>query len=861
MEIVKIENLTFKYPLGNKNALTNLSLTIDSGEFVTVCGKSGSGKSTFLRQFKPLISPYGEREGRVYFGGEDLFLMSQREQSEKIGFVFQNPDNQIVTDKVYHELAFGLENLGLSSKEIRAKVGEMASFFGLQGWFDKNINELSGGQKQILNLAAVMAMQPQIIILDEPTSQLDPIAATDFLNMLQKVNRELGTTVILSEHRLEEVFAISDKVVVLENGEILTMGSPRKVGRTLKEKKSDMAEALPTPMRVHFAVSEDEDCPLTVREGRRWIAEKEVSTEISFERKNDNKGPVVISMKDVWFRYEKNLPDVIKGLSLSVKQGEIYAITGGNGTGKTTSLMLLSSLLKQYRGEIDVSGKIAMLPQNPQAVFTENSLIGDLNQMLENKKFSKEDKDKMLKDVISLCELNELIYNHPYDLSGGELQRAALAKVLLSSPDILLLDEPTKGLDAHYKNKLGEILTGLKESGITVVMVSHDIEFCAEYTDRCGMFFDGDIISEDMTRPFFSGKSFYTTAANRMAREKLPLAVLTEDIILALGGNVGPKQKGQAPALELNKDEQEKTKAKKLTVKNIIWGGVFLTLFVLLQIFFGSMFNDGRKYIVQILGFLLLALSLTNLVPQKELGKQNSGSKDKKLVKRTLIASFLILITIPLTIYVGSLYFGNKKYFLISTLIILQTMIPFMLLFENRKPKSREIVIISVLCGIAVAGRVVFSAIPQFKPLLAVAIVAAVSFGGETGFLVGAISIFVSNFFLAQGMWTPWQMFAAGIIGFIAGILFKKGFIRKTRGSLCIYGGLSTLLIYGIIMNTASVIIYQPNPTTEMFLSAYLLGFPMDVIHAISTVLFLWFASPLMLEKLMRVQEKYGIVD
>ena len=860
MEIVKIEKLTFKYPSADRYAIKDLSLTVNSGEFVTVCGKSGCGKSTFLRQLKPLLSPHGERAGEIFFEGKDLYSLSQKEQCEKIGFVMQNPDNQIVTDKVWHELAFGLENLGVSTEEIRAKVGEMASFFGLQNWFNKDISELSGGQKQLLNLAAVMVVEPKIIILDEPTSQLDPIAAADFLNMLYKINRDMGTTVIISEHRLEEVFTISDKVVALDEGELIAFGTPREVGKVLYDKKSDMIEALPTPMRVSLATKTSGFCPMTVREGRQWLSETEVKSDAIFEEKSFGKGLPVVELKDVWFRYEKNLTDIIKGLSLTVLKGEIYAITGGNGTGKTTSLMLMSSLIKQYRGKIDISGKVAMLSQNPQALFTRNRVIDELTEMADGRKISKEEKDKIISEIITLCEIDKILEMHPYDLSGGEKQRAAFAKVLLSKPDILLLDEPTKGLDTHFKVKLGEILTQIKEAGITTIIVSHDIEFCAKYADRCGMFFDGNIISENKPRQFFSGKSFYTTAANRMAREKLPSAILAEDIIIACGGKIPQKQKRQAPELNLKIEEKKTVTQKKLTVKNMIWGFIFLVLFIATQAFLGEKFADERKYIIHILSFLLLGLSLTNLIPQKDLTREYTASKDKKLLKRTMISAFLIIITIPLTIYIGSFYLGNKKYFIISTLIILQIMIPFLFVFEQRKPKAREVIIISVICALAVAGRVAFSFFPQFKPLLALVIIAAVCFGGETGFLVGAISIFVSNFFMAQGMWTPWQMFAAGIIGFFAGVLFKKGFIRKTRGSMCIYGGISTLIIYGGIMNAATVIIYQTNPTKEMFLSAFLLGLPMDIIHAVSTVFFLWFAAPVIIEKLERVKVKYGLV-
>ena len=855
MEIIKIENLTYSYPDSKKQALSNLSLSVNQGEFITVCGKSGCGKTTLLRHLKPILTPHGNRTGRIYFEGRDIDSLTQREQSEKIGFVLQNPDNQIVTDKVWHELAFGLENLSYSSKEIRSRVAEMASFFGIESWFYKNTSSLSGGQKQLLNLAAIMVMQPSLIILDEPTSQLDPIAASEFLEMLYKINRELGVTVILSEHRLEEAFHLSNKVLVMEEGEAIVFGKPQDIGKVLSETESDMVKALPTPMRVHLAVPNENPCPVTIREGKAWLENMPVQKDVEFKDEYRIKENPVITLDDVWFRYEKDLPDVVKGLSLKVNKAEFYAIVGGNGVGKTTSLSLINAINKPYRGKLKVAGKISMLPQNPKVLFTKKTVISDLEEMKADK--------ELLSQVISLCELEELLNQHPYDLSGGEMQRAALAKVLLTSPDILLLDEPTKGLDAHFKEKLAGVLMDLKANGITIIMVSHDIEFCAKYADRCGMFFDGSIVSEETPRAFFGGKSFYTTAASRMARTVIPSAVLEEDIISALCGKTEEKTEKKPADISFKKPEEKlKRNLKKLTVKNLVFGAVFAILFICCQVMFMGKYTGYIDYVVQAVGYLLLGLSLYNLIPQKELGKTpvRAPQNSKKITKRTLFASILILMTIPLTIYIGIFYLGDRRYYFISLMIILQTILPFMLAFESRKPRTAEIVIISVLSALGVAGRCAFSMLPQFKPVLAIIIISGICFGAESGFLVGSITAFASNMFLGQGPWTPWQMFAMGIIGFIAGVLFGKGFLRKTKGSLCIFGGLSTVLVYGGIMNPASVIMYQPNPTWDMILSSYALGLPYDIILAISTVVFLWFTAEPMIEKLDRIKVKYGIL-
>ena len=876
MESYRVENLTFQYPSAEEPSLNGISFEVTEGEFLTVCGKSGCGKSTLLRQLKPVLAPCGARTGAVYFEGRDISDIDLREQSEKIGFVLQNPDNQLVTDKVWHELAFGLESLGMKTPEIRTRVAEMASFFGIQTWFHKSVAELSGGQKQLLNLAAVMVMQPSVLILDEPTSQLDPIAAQDFLGTVSKINRELGTTIILTEHRLEDAFAVSDRVIVMEKGRIIADDKPSGIGEKLKRQGSDMFAAMPTAIRVFSGVGADGDCPVTVREGRKWLngMSEKLNAAVLPAENDANTGNVkdaAVVLKDVWFRYEKNLPDVICGLSAEICKGETYAIVGGNGTGKTTALSVISGLNTPYRGSVTIDGRplnsipdaydglIGVLPQNPQSLFVKKTVYLDLCEMLSGRKITKEERETAVREAAAVCELEELMDRHPYDLSGGEQQRAALAKVLLLKPKILLLDEPTKGMDAHFKQKLAGILNTLKLSGAAIVLVSHDIEFCAEYADRCAMFFDGKIVSESRPREFFSGKSFYTTAANSMARRLLPKAVLAEDIILACGGTIEAKE--QAKPLPLNKEKRVNTATKKDAKPKLFSGIIFALLFALTCIFYRR-FDGFATVLAQLVSVLFLALSLSCFIPQKQLDNETAQMpRDKrKLTKRTLAGLAMALAVVPLTIYAGICFFGDRKYYFISLLIILETMLPFALAFEGRKPQARELIIISVLCAVGVAGRAAFFMLPQFKPVAAIVIISGVCFGGETGFLVGAVTGFVSNFFFGQGPWTPWQMFAFGIIGFAAGILFKKGLLRKTRGSLCIFGGFVTLIIYGGIMNPASVIMWQAKPNMAMLLSAYAMGLPFDIVHAVSTVFFLWFAAAPMIEKLDRIKMKYGIM-
>lgn len=543
----EIKDLSFSYPTANgKLALKNINLKIERGEYLTVCGKSGSGKTTLLRHLKSVLAPHGNLSGEIIFEGKPLREADLREQSSKIGYVMQNPDNQIVTDKVWHELAFGLESLGEDQKTIRLRVAEMASYFGIQGWFRKDVSQLSGGQKQLLNLASIMAMQPSVLILDEPTSQLDPIAAADFLNTVRKINLELGTTVIITEHRLEDVFHASDRVAVMEDGALLAVDEPRAIGEFLKKENNQMFAAMPSPVQIYYGVENDLQCPLTVREGRNWLSSLFDGRKIQVPsigeepRREEETGVPAITLKEIWYRYEKNSPDVLRGVSLNVPKGSIFAIVGGNGTGKSTTLKSICNICRPCRGQILISGKriekfkndelfkgnLAMLPQDPQSLFVKKTVREDLEEML----VSGSNRDQIEK-VADICDISHLLDSHPYDLSGGEQQRAALAKVLLTEPEILLLDEPTKGIDNFFKIKFAEILKKLKGQGVTVLMVSHDVEFCAKYADMVGMFFDGNVITVNTPRRFFSQNSFYTTAANRMSRHLFQNAITNEDVI------------------------------------------------------------------------------------------------------------------------------------------------------------------------------------------------------------------------------------------------------------------------------------------------------------------------------------------
>ena len=540
MEVFAIENMTFTYAGASGPAIREVTFNVNAGEMIAVCGRSGSGKSTLLKNLKPALAPYGKLEGSLRFCGRSLEGISNEEQASRIGYVMQNPDNQIVTDKVWHELAFGLENLGEDPAVIRLRVVEMAGYFGIQNWFHKNVSELSGGQKQLLNLASVMVMQPDVLILDEPTSQLDPMASEEFLDTVKKINRELGTTVIMTEHRLEQVIPMSDRIVVLEEGRVIADDAPANVGAVLAVKGHSMFMAMPTPLQTYArlydeGIGRELTCPVDVREGRQWLSELlggSVLKEVTLpERESGAREELAVGMKDVWFRYGRDEDDVIRDFSASIYKGEMFCIVGGNGAGKTTAVNIMGGLRKPYRGKVRAFGRTAVLPQNPQTVFVEKTLMRDLLEVFEGHDFSRDEKERRVLETAEMLELDGLLDMHPYDLSGGEQQRAALAKVLLTEPDILIMDEPTKGLDPGFREKLADILKRLQDRGMTIIMASHDIEFCCRHADRCAMMFDGKVTACETPRRFFAGNSFYTTAANRMSRHLFANAVTADDIV------------------------------------------------------------------------------------------------------------------------------------------------------------------------------------------------------------------------------------------------------------------------------------------------------------------------------------------
>ena len=556
MEILNVENLNFKYPKTEKYVVDGVNFHVNEGDFVVLCGPTGSGKSTLLKLLKPEITPLGEKKGHVRLFNEEIDrdIEEKKIKASRIGYVCQNPKEQAVTDKVWHELAFGLENMGLPQSVMGAGIAEMASYFGIEDWYEKRVDELSGGQLQILNLASVMVMNPDILILDEPTAQLDPIAASEFLMTLKKLNNDFALTVIIAEHRLEELVPVCDRLLVMDDGKLISNGSPKDILKSMNP-ASEIFDALPSAYRIYKGLNcnIDTEPPITIREGRDYLTKylhdskkspalpdcKNTDTTGVKEKKSAN--DPALEFKDVSLRYEKELPDALKDLSFSVQKAEIFCILGGNGSGKTTALCAAAGLIKPYEGNIKVFGKklkeykngslynkcLSMLPQDVQTLFLHNTV----REEFESRKALDRLKDFPF-------DISYLMDRHPYDISGGEQQLVALALVLITDPKIILLDEPTKGLDAFRKKNLAEILKTLKALGITIVTVTHDVEFAAMCADRCALFFKGSIASEGDVHSFFANNNFYTTYVCRMCRGICDGPVTVEEVCRMLKSSV-----------------------------------------------------------------------------------------------------------------------------------------------------------------------------------------------------------------------------------------------------------------------------------------------------------------------------------
>lgn len=528
MALIELNDVSFTYPAASVPALKNFSLKVDKGEFVVIVGPSGCGKSTLLRMLKKELSPHGITTGTISVNG------SHDTPGHKVGFVFQDPENQVVADEVLNELVFGLENMGIPTNEMRNKVAEMVHFFGAESLLSRKTHELSGGQKQQMNLASVLLMQPDILLLDEPTAQLDPVSSREFLDMLVRLNEEFGMTIILVEHRLEEVFSYADKIILMEEGSLKIEGTPQEVLK--KMWSSSRKNFVPSiPALFLRKLDESSSIPLNVKEGRQWISKKCVKQVKKVVPHKDIHSNEVLKVNDLFFQFDKTKEWVIKELSFTLRKGELYTLLGGNGSGKSTFLKLLCGILKPQQGKIFLGNKriknvlhnsrdIGYLPQNPKLFFIQDT-VGQEIQSTMNQWGIKD--NQLVESLLERLNISHLLDSHPHDLSGGELQKAALVCILLRNPSILLLDEPTKGLDPISRVNLVEILQGLQSKGVSILMSTHDVEFAAKHANTCGMMFQGSITAQASPRSFFKGNFFYTTMIQRLFRHLPDFDIVT----------------------------------------------------------------------------------------------------------------------------------------------------------------------------------------------------------------------------------------------------------------------------------------------------------------------------------------------
>ncbi|MCR4761513.1 MAG: ATP-binding cassette domain-containing protein [Oscillospiraceae bacterium] len=544
MALLAAEHLTVRFPECSTPVLSDVSFSLEPGDFAVICGATGCGKTTLLRMCKRELIPRCTQSGSVLFDGRLLADYDDRTAASQIGFVMQHPEQQIVTDRVWHELAFGLENLGTPPEIMRRRIAEIASYFGMEEWLDRDPASLSGGQKQLLNLASVMIMQPRLLLLDEPTAQLDPIAAADFLTTLQRLNRDFSITILLAEHRLEDVIPVCTQLLLMERGKVVMQDAPRRLLRQLPA-DSPVTAGMPAAVRLYHALGMQGECPLSVSDARNDLMPRlPVNIRSLPEPEPRPQTSPALTVRDAFFRYERSGRDILNGLSFSVQTGEFYCMIGGNGAGKSTVLAVLSGIRKCYAGKIEIFGKpirdykqrslhqqcVTLLPQDVQTVFLCNTAAEELAEIDRNY-------ETALADFP--FDLSPLYGQHPYDLSGGEQQLLALAKVMLTRPRLLLLDEPTKGLDAQSKLRLAEVLHGLQAQGVTVLMVTHDIEFAACHADRCGFLSRGALISADVPQRFFAENAFYTTAASRISRGFYQQTVTVGQIVRLVQENGG----------------------------------------------------------------------------------------------------------------------------------------------------------------------------------------------------------------------------------------------------------------------------------------------------------------------------------
>lgn len=513
---VDFRSLSYTYPGASVPALSDVTLDIAEGEFVLVAGASGSGKSTLLRCLNGLVPHFtgGTVHGDISVGPHQPLEEGPQRLSQVVGFVFQDPEAQFVVDRVEDEIAFALENAAVPPTEMRLRVEEVLHVMGLAPLRDRQLNTLSGGEKQKVAIAAALALRPRILALDEPTSQLDPQSAEDLLQALVRLNQNLGLTIVLAEHRLERVLPYVDRLIYLSDRDHSVLsGSPRRVLRR--------ADLTPPLVALGKALGWD-PLPLTIKDGRRFAAKLQADKlepaalmgrrqTADSPKRNNGRGRSGtqgsrFAVQDLHFAY--NGKPILQGINLQIAPGELVALMGRNGSGKTTMLKCVVGLLKPERGRItmegesligrdtaDISQDVGYLPQDPGDLLFADSVGEELIITLRNHDLV--DHPPIPPDeLLARFDLEKLKTSYPRDLSAGQRQRVALGAVTVTKPRLLLLDEPTRGLDYEAKRELVKLLREWQAEGTSIVLVTHDVELVAEAADRVVLMSEGEIIAD-----------------------------------------------------------------------------------------------------------------------------------------------------------------------------------------------------------------------------------------------------------------------------------------------------------------------------------------------------------------------------
>lgn len=537
--MIELQDVSYTYPGSEAAVLKDLSLEVKEGEFILVVGPSGAGKSTLLRSLNGLVPHFygGAFRGKVRVAGHDPLAEGPRGMSAVVGFVLQDPESQFVVDSVEDELAFAMENHNLQQAVMRRRVEEVLDQLNIAHLRHRRINTLSGGEKQRVAIGAVLTLQPKVLVLDEPTSQLDPQAAEEVLTTLQKLNADLALTIILSEHRLERVVQYVDRVVYMPgNGIRPLIGTPEEV----------LMEADLVPPLVRLAKELGwRPVPLTIKEGRRFARQVklpagELETPSGRRKLPGDAGDPVIDVQNLWFSY--NGQEALRGINLSIAQGEFIALMGRNGSGKTTLLKHLVGLLRPQRGGVelwgestkgkdteDIARRVGYVPQNPGSLLFADTLRDELAFTLRSHGLSGGDYHSLLETL----HLEHYIDTYPRDLSAGERQRAAMAAILVAEPEIILLDEPTRGLDYYQKRTLVQLLSAQQQEGRTVVMSTHDVELVAQCADRVLILGEGQVVVDGPARTVMNQSLVFSSQINKLFHDDRFLTV--DDVLGVLG--------------------------------------------------------------------------------------------------------------------------------------------------------------------------------------------------------------------------------------------------------------------------------------------------------------------------------------